>query len=79
VAQKLDSGEREKIIPFKKRGISIRTLRDVLNIARGVREGKKLAGVQIGGPSGAILSLTGVRAYLLDAPWTSMFSTGWEP
>jgi NADH:ubiquinone oxidoreductase subunit F (NADH-binding)/NADH:ubiquinone oxidoreductase subunit E len=45
-----------------------RTLRDVLNIAGGVQEGKKLAGVQIGGPSGAILALTGVRAYLLDAP-----------
>jgi NADH:ubiquinone oxidoreductase subunit F (NADH-binding)/NADH:ubiquinone oxidoreductase subunit E len=45
-----------------------RTLRDVLNIAGGVQEGKKLAGVQIGGPSGAILSLTGIRAYLLDAP-----------
>ncbi len=45
-----------------------RTLRDVLHIAGGVQEGKKLAGVQIGGPSGAILSLTGVRAYLLDAP-----------
>jgi NADH:ubiquinone oxidoreductase subunit F (NADH-binding)/NADH:ubiquinone oxidoreductase subunit E len=45
-----------------------RTFRDVLNIAGGVQEGKKLAGVQIGGPSGAILSLTGVRAYLLDAP-----------
>jgi NADH:ubiquinone oxidoreductase subunit F (NADH-binding)/NADH:ubiquinone oxidoreductase subunit E len=45
-----------------------RTLRDVLHIAGGVQEGKKLAGVQIGGPSGAILSLTGVRTYLLDAP-----------
>jgi NADH:ubiquinone oxidoreductase subunit F (NADH-binding)/NADH:ubiquinone oxidoreductase subunit E len=45
-----------------------RTLRDVLNIAGGVQEGKKLAGVQIGGPSGAILSLTGIRSYLLDAP-----------
>jgi NADH:ubiquinone oxidoreductase subunit F (NADH-binding) len=45
-----------------------RTFRDVLNIAGGVQEGKKLAGVQIGGPSGAILSLAGVRTYLLDAP-----------
>jgi NADH:ubiquinone oxidoreductase subunit F (NADH-binding)/NADH:ubiquinone oxidoreductase subunit E len=45
-----------------------RTLRDVLHIAGGVQEDKKLAGVQIGGPSGAILSLTGIRAYLLDAP-----------
>jgi hypothetical protein len=45
-----------------------RTLRDILNIAGGVQEGKVLAGVQIGGPSGAILSLTGIRAYLLDAP-----------
>jgi|GEM_PF-2096 NADH:ubiquinone oxidoreductase subunit F (NADH-binding)/NADH:ubiquinone oxidoreductase subunit E len=45
-----------------------RTFRDVLQIAGGVQEGKRLAGVQIGGPSGAILSLTGVRAYLLDAP-----------
>jgi NADH:ubiquinone oxidoreductase subunit F (NADH-binding)/NADH:ubiquinone oxidoreductase subunit E len=45
-----------------------RTLRDVLHIAGGVQEGKRLAGVQIGGPSGAILSLTGIRSYLLDAP-----------
>ena len=45
-----------------------RTLRDILNIAGRVQPGKKLAGVQIGGPSGAILSLTGIRAYLLDAP-----------
>lgn len=45
-----------------------RTLRDVLAIAGGVQEGKRLAGVQIGGPSGAILSLTGIRSYLLDAP-----------
>ncbi len=45
-----------------------RTLRDVLHIAGGLQEGKKLAGVQIGGPSGALLSLTGVRAYLLDVP-----------
>ena len=45
-----------------------RTLRDVLWIAGGVQEGKSLAGVQIGGPSGAILALTGIRAYLLDAP-----------
>ena len=45
-----------------------RTLRDILNIAGGVQDGKILAGVQIGGPSGAILSLTGIRAYLLDTP-----------
>ncbi|MBW1992622.1 MAG: NAD(P)H-dependent oxidoreductase subunit E, partial [Deltaproteobacteria bacterium] len=45
-----------------------RTLRDILNIAGGVQEGKVLAGVQIGGPSGAILSLTGIRSYLLDVP-----------
>lgn len=45
-----------------------RTLRDILHIAGGVQEGKVLAGVQIGGPSGAILSLTGIRSYLLDAP-----------
>lgn len=45
-----------------------RTLRDILTIAGGVQEGKVLAGVQIGGPSGAILSLTGIRSYLLDAP-----------
>lgn len=45
-----------------------RTLRDILRIAGGVPEGKGLAGVQIGGPSGAILSLTGIRAYLLDTP-----------
>jgi NADP-reducing hydrogenase subunit HndC len=45
-----------------------RTLRDILAIAGGVQEGKVLAGVQIGGPSGAILSLSGIRAYLLDAP-----------
>jgi hypothetical protein len=45
-----------------------RSLRDILAIAGGVQEGKVLAGVQIGGPSGAILSLTGIRAYLLDVP-----------
>lgn len=45
-----------------------RTLRDILAIAGGVKAGKVLAGVQIGGPSGAILALTGIRAYLLDAP-----------
>jgi NADH:ubiquinone oxidoreductase subunit F (NADH-binding)/NADH:ubiquinone oxidoreductase subunit E len=45
-----------------------RTPRDILTIAGGVQEGKVLAGVQIGGPSGAILSLTGIRSYLLDAP-----------
>ncbi len=45
-----------------------RTLRDILNIAGGVQDGKTLAGVQIGGPSGAILALTGIREYLLDTP-----------
>jgi len=45
-----------------------RTLRDLLAIAGGLQPGKKLAGVQIGGPSGAILALTGIRSYLLDAP-----------
>ncbi len=45
-----------------------RTLRDIIHIAGGVKEGKLLAGVQIGGPSGAILSLTGIRSYLLGAP-----------
>lgn len=45
-----------------------RTLRDIIDICGGIEEGKSLAGVQIGGPSGAILSLTGIREYLLDAP-----------
>ncbi len=45
-----------------------RTLHDIIRICDGIQEGKVLAGVQIGGPSGAILSLTGVRAYLLDTP-----------
>jgi len=42
-----------------------RTLSDIVKICGGIQEGKNLAGVQIGGPSGAILSLTGVRSYLL--------------
>jgi NADH:ubiquinone oxidoreductase subunit F (NADH-binding)/NADH:ubiquinone oxidoreductase subunit E len=45
-----------------------RTLRDIISICGGIQQGKILAGVQIGGPSGAILSLTGVRAYLLHTP-----------
>ncbi len=45
-----------------------RTLRDIISICGGIQQGKVLAGVQIGGPSGAILSLTGVRAYLLHTP-----------
>ena len=45
-----------------------RTLNDILRICGGVQERKQLAGVQIGGPSGAILSLTGVRSYLLFTP-----------
>ena len=45
-----------------------RTLRDIIAICGGIQPGKVLAGVQIGGPSGAILSLTGVRAYLLHTP-----------
>ncbi|MDY0042508.1 MAG: NAD(P)H-dependent oxidoreductase subunit E, partial [Desulforhabdus sp.] len=45
-----------------------RTLYDIIQICRGIQEGKGLAGVQIGGPSGAILSLTGVRSYLLHTP-----------
>lgn len=45
-----------------------RTLKDIINICGGIKEGKKLAGVQIGGPSGAILSLTGIREYLLHTP-----------
>jgi NADH:ubiquinone oxidoreductase subunit F (NADH-binding)/NADH:ubiquinone oxidoreductase subunit E len=45
-----------------------RTLRDIIEICGGIKEGKILAGVQIGGPSGAILSLSGIREYLLDAP-----------
>ncbi len=45
-----------------------RTLRDIINICGGIREEKRLAGVQIGGPSGAILSLTGIREYLLHIP-----------
>ena len=45
-----------------------RTLKDVINICGGIKEEKKLAGVQIGGPSGAILSLTGIREYLLHTP-----------
>ena len=45
-----------------------RTLRDIIAICGGIQQGKVLAGVQIGGPSGAILSLTGVRAYLLHTP-----------
>lgn len=45
-----------------------RTLRDIIDICGGIKEGKTLAGVQIGGPSGAILSLTSIREYLLDAP-----------
>ncbi|SMC17778.1 NADH:ubiquinone oxidoreductase, NADH-binding subunit (chain F) [Desulfacinum hydrothermale DSM 13146] len=45
-----------------------RTLADVIEICGGIQEGKHLAGVQIGGPSGAILSLTGPRAYLLHTP-----------
>lgn len=45
-----------------------RTLDDIIRICGGIQEGKHLAGVQIGGPSGAILSLTGVRSYLLHTP-----------
>jgi NADH-quinone oxidoreductase subunit F len=45
-----------------------RTLRDIITICGGIQQGKILAGVQIGGPSGAILSLTGVRSYLLHTP-----------
>ncbi|HOV85563.1 MAG TPA: NAD(P)H-dependent oxidoreductase subunit E [Syntrophobacteraceae bacterium] len=45
-----------------------RTLDDIIRICGGVQDGKRLAGVQIGGPSGAILSLTGVRSYLLYTP-----------
>ncbi len=45
-----------------------RTLRDIISICGGIQQGKILAGVQIGGPSGAILSLTGVRSYLLQTP-----------
>ena len=45
-----------------------RTLSDIIRICGGIQEGKQLAGVQIGGPSGAILSLTGVRSYLLHTP-----------
>lgn len=45
-----------------------RTLHDIVQICGGIQEGKRLAGVQIGGPSGAILSLTGVREYLLYTP-----------
>jgi NADH:ubiquinone oxidoreductase subunit F (NADH-binding)/NADH:ubiquinone oxidoreductase subunit E len=45
-----------------------RTLHDIIRICGGIQDGKRLAGVQIGGPSGAILSLTGVRAYLLYTP-----------
>jgi len=45
-----------------------RTLSDIIQICGGIQEGKNLAGVQIGGPSGAILSLTGVRSYLLHTP-----------
>ncbi|NTU47471.1 MAG: hypothetical protein HGA84_00525, partial [Syntrophobacteraceae bacterium] len=45
-----------------------RTLQDIIAICGGIQEGKVLAGVQIGGPSGAILSLTGIRSYLLHTP-----------
>lgn len=45
-----------------------RTLGDIIEICGGIQDGKKLSGVQIGGPSGAILSLTGARAYLLQTP-----------
>ena len=45
-----------------------RTLRDIISICGGIKDEKKLAGVQIGGPSGAILSLTGIREYLLHTP-----------
>ena len=45
-----------------------RTLSDIIQICGGIQTGKELAGVQIGGPSGAILSLTGVRSYLLHTP-----------
>jgi NADH:ubiquinone oxidoreductase subunit F (NADH-binding)/NADH:ubiquinone oxidoreductase subunit E len=45
-----------------------RTLNDIIAICGGIQQGKVLAGVQIGGPSGAILSLTGVRSYLLHIP-----------
>ncbi len=45
-----------------------KTLGDIIEICGGIQDGKKLSGVQIGGPSGAILSLTGARAYLLQTP-----------
>ena len=45
-----------------------RTLDDIVRICGGIQDGKRLAGVQIGGPSGAILSLTGVRSYLMYTP-----------
>jgi NADH:ubiquinone oxidoreductase subunit F (NADH-binding) len=45
-----------------------KTLSDIIAICGGIKEGERLAGVQIGGPSGAILSLTGVRSYLLHTP-----------
>jgi NADH:ubiquinone oxidoreductase subunit F (NADH-binding) len=45
-----------------------RTLNDIIAISGGIQQGKVLAGVQIGGPSGAILSLTGIRSYLLHTP-----------
>lgn len=45
-----------------------RTLHDIIRICGGIQKDKQLAGVQIGGPSGAILSLTGVRSYLLHTP-----------
>jgi NADH-quinone oxidoreductase subunit F len=41
---------------------------DIVRICGGIQDGKRLAGVQIGGPSGAILSLTGVRSYLMYTP-----------
>ncbi len=45
-----------------------RTLNDVIEICGGIQDGKTVAGVQIGGPSGAILSLTGARSYLRHTP-----------
>lgn len=45
-----------------------KTLGDIIEICGGIQDGKKLSGVQVGGPSGAILSLTGARAYLLQTP-----------
>lgn len=45
-----------------------KTLGDIIEICGGIQDGKRLSGVQIGGPSGAILSLTGARAYLLQTP-----------